>query len=80
MKQDQKRAIQQYWLPAEKAGHEEAAYHLCHAYADAAPKLALGYCHKALRSYRKLRKADEDNRAIVAQLHQHISRLEALAR
>ncbi|WP_157604157.1 hypothetical protein [Rhizobacter sp. Root1221] len=70
-------AIQQYWLPAEEAGHEEAAYHLCHAYADANPKLALGYCREALRRYRKLSEADENGGEVVAQLRRYISRLEA---
>jgi TPR repeat protein len=71
-------AIQKYWLPAEKAGHEEAAYHLCHAYADENRKLALGYCREALRRYNKLGEADEDNGEVVAQLRLYIARLEAM--
>ena len=78
VKQNSELAIQQYWLPAEKAGHEEAAYHLCHAYADENRKLALGYCREALRRYGKLSEADEDNSEVVAQIRRYISRLEAM--
>lgn len=77
VKQDRALAIQQYWLPAEKAGHEEAAYHLCHAYAEDNPKLALGYCREALRRYAKLGNTDGDNSEVVAQIRRHIARLEA---
>jgi TPR repeat protein len=69
-------AIQQYWLPAERAGHEEATYHLCHAYADEKPKLALGYCREAIRRYEKLGGADEGNREVIGQLRRYILRLE----
>lgn len=70
-------AIQKYWLPAEKAGHEEAAYHLCHAYADENRKAALGYCREALRRYRKLSDDDEENSEVISQLRRYISSLEA---
>lgn len=67
--------MQQYWLPAEKAGHEEAAYHLCHAYEEENPKLALGYCREALRRYGKVE--GTENGEVVAQLRLYINRLEA---
>jgi hypothetical protein len=70
-------AIQRYWLPAEKAGHEEAAYHLCHAYAAEAPKTALGYCREALRRYGKVGDKEGDNSVVVEQILKHIARLEA---
>ncbi|ARN22299.1 sel1 repeat family protein [Piscinibacter gummiphilus] len=69
-------AIQQYWLPAEKAGHEEAAYHLCHAYAEENRNVALGYCREALRRYGRLGETDEGDAAVVAQLRRYISHLE----
>ena len=75
VERDPERAIQQFWLPAERAGHEEAAYHLCHAYAEAEPLLALGYCREALRRYGKAGTA-EDNATVIAQLRRYIARLE----
>lgn len=77
VKRSSETAIQRYWLPAEKAGHEEAAYHLCHAYADDSRKLALGYCREALRRYNKLSDTGEDNSAVVSQIRRYISRLES---
>jgi TPR repeat protein len=74
VKQDRERAMQQYWLPADKAGHEEAAYHLCHAYAEDNSRLALGYCREALRRYGKIESAESGE--VVAQLRRYISRLE----
>lgn len=76
VKQNKEWAIQQYWLPAEKAGHEEAAYHLCHAYAKESPELALGYCREALRRYDKIGRTDGDTNEIIAQIRQLISWLE----
>lgn len=66
-------AINAYWRPAEQAGHDEAAYHLCHAYADGKSPLALGYCREALRRYQYNR--SEDNQ-IIGILRDYISRLE----
>ncbi len=55
VKKNQKLALK-YWNNATKAGHEESAYHLCHAYGENKtaiynPKLALGFCKEALRRY-----------------------------
>ncbi|MYN25625.1 sel1 repeat family protein [Duganella levis] len=66
-----------YWLPAAKAGHDEATYHLCHAYADAGSKLALGYCREALRRYNRTGSTDSEDSEVVAQIREYISRLEA---
>lgn len=77
VKQDRERAITLYWLPAGKFGHREAGYHLCHAYAESKPKVALGYCREALRRYNKAGTADGDDRTIVNQLRDYIKRIEA---
>ncbi|MYN39101.1 hypothetical protein GTP55_06925 [Duganella sp. FT109W] len=74
--QSSKTAIE-YWLPAAKAGHDEAAYHLCHAYADEGNQLALGYCREALRRYNKAGSTDSEDSEVVAQIREYISRLEA---
>lgn len=71
---DRLRAIQ-YWIPAEKLGHMEAGYHLCHAYAETNPPLALAYCRKALRRYGKLDMTDDETAKIVSQLKTHIAAL-----
>lgn len=70
-------AIERYWLPAEKAGHDEAAYHLCHAYADDGNQLALGYCREALRRYNTSTGTDHQESEIIAQLRKYIARLES---
>jgi TPR repeat protein len=77
VKQNSEIAIERYWLPAEKAGHEEAAYHLCHAYADEGNELALGHCREALRRYNKGGSADSEDSEVVAQLREYIAHLEA---
>lgn len=48
-----------YWEQAYKAGHEEAAYHLCHVYADRSqatynPDAARTYCTEALNRYGRI--------------------------
>lgn len=77
VKQNSALAIERYWLPAEKAGLDEASYHLCHAYADEGNKLALGYCREALRRYSQSGRADSSSSEVVAQIRKHLSRLEA---
>lgn len=77
VKQNSELAIERYWLPAEKAGHDEAAYHLCHAYADSGNKLALGYCREALRRYSNGGQTDGEDGVVVAQVRKYIARLEA---
>ncbi len=74
VKQSPEIAIERYWLPAAKAGHAEAAYHLCHAYADEGNQIALGYCREALRRYEKSERTDSE---AVAQIREYISHLEA---
>lgn len=76
VRQDRERAIQAYWLPAHKAGHDEAGYHLCHAYADERPKWALGYCREALQRYSKAGAAERGDQVVVDQLKNYIRRLE----
>lgn len=75
VEQNSKTAIE-YWLPAAKAGHHEAAYHLCHAYADAGNQLALGYCREALRRYNNGGSSDSEDSEVVAQIREYISHLE----
>ncbi|WP_374334821.1 hypothetical protein [Leeia sp.] len=54
VKADRNRAVDEFWRPAHKAGHEEATFHLCHVYADEQSPLALGYCREALRRYKAI--------------------------
>ena len=75
VEKDRMRAIQQYWIPAEQRGHDEAGYHLCHAYATSNPKLALGYCSEALRRYERQKALDVDESEVVSQLKKHITTL-----
>lgn len=77
VKQNSALAIERFWQPAEKAGHDEAAYHLCHSYVDEGSKLALGYCREALRRYTKGGRTDSDDSEVVAQIRKYLSRLEA---
>ena len=76
VEKDRQRAIREYWIPAEKQGHEEAAYHLCHAYAETEPKSALGYCREALRRYEKTKDQDDENAEVIAQLKKLVTSLE----
>lgn len=81
VKTDKLAAIR-YWKYTFKAGHEEAAYHLCHAYADRdeaaySPRAARGYCKEALRRYAMRKERGADNDVIVGQLNNY---LRALAR
>lgn len=77
VEQNKEKAIRQYWLPAENVGHEEATYHLCHAYSQEFPKLALTYCRAALHRYSKIGQPDRDVGEVIAQIQTQISRLEA---
>jgi hypothetical protein len=66
-----------YWKYAYKAGHDEAAYHLCHAYADRKraefnPRVAREYCTEALRRYAAHEQRDRGDDTIVRQLRQHL--------
>lgn len=76
---NQKAAID-YWNFSAKSGNEEAAYHLCDAYADRkqpsyAPEKALGYCKEALRRYGLLKDRDTQIDEIVAHIHKHLNAL-----
>lgn len=80
VKQNQKLALK-YWNNATKAGHEESAYHLCHAYGESKtatynPKLALGVCKEALRRYNQRIQNEEDSAEIIRQINVYISELE----
>jgi tetratricopeptide (TPR) repeat protein len=75
------RAIE-YWGYAVIAGHEEAAYHLCHTYGkvdepEYDPQRALGYCREAVRRYGQLKEQDQGTAEVIAQLKTYIERLEA---
>lgn len=76
VKQDSGRAIRDYWIPAFKTGHEEAAYHLCHVYADDHAHLALSHCREALRRYENMRKPEGDEGPVIEDLRRYIKRLE----
>jgi TPR repeat protein len=73
VQQDRKRALE-YWSLAYHAGHEEAAYHLCHAYmeeGEPADRRAQGraYCREASRRYARLdRKERKEAAEIMAQI------------
>jgi TPR repeat protein len=72
-----KQAALLYWKDAFKAGHDEAAYHLCHAYAVAkeptyAPKLARGMCKEALRRFTPREEGDSVDETI-ADIEMHLS-------
>lgn len=72
-----KAAAVDYWKYAYKAGHEEAAYHLCHARADAdeaaySRRAARGYCKEALRRYDRLKERGGSHDAIVGQLNKYL--------
>lgn len=76
-----KKAALEYWAYAMKAGNEEAAYHLCHAYGGEKeptynPGLAIGYCKEGLRRYLLLKERDEQLEDIVNQLRKYIRILE----
>ena len=67
-----------YWKRAYDRGHDEAAYHLCHSYADRdRPQydraLARGYCNEALRRYEALKDEDKE---ILSQLRNYLAKLE----
>ena len=69
---ENRKAAINYWNFAFDSGHDEAAYHLCHVYADRKKETfnaALGgqYCREALRRYGQLRKRKE-NREIDRQI------------
>ncbi len=75
-----KQAALAYWKDAFKAGHDEAAYHLCHAYAVAqeptyAPKLARGMCKEALRRYQP-QEAGDGAADTIADIKLHLSSTE----
>ena len=62
--QDQEKAIT-YWQKAIMMGHEEAEYHLCHAYADKDESTynlhkARQHCKKALLIYRGMEKPNKE--------------------
>jgi len=62
--QNQQKAIT-YWQQAIIMGHEEAEYHLCHAYADKKEGTynlhkARQHCKKALLIYRGMEEPDKD--------------------
>jgi TPR repeat protein len=68
-----------FWNYAFKAGHDEAAYHLCHAYADPkepsyAPGLARGMCAEALRRYGP-REGASESAEIVGYVQKYLDRL-----
>jgi len=82
---DRDRAVD-FWKYANKLGHAESAYHLCHVYAEPAapdydPKAALGYCRESLRRYTQSTTRGDGGESgrerIVAQLNGFIDRLEA---
>jgi TPR repeat protein len=69
-----------YWKYATKSGHEEAAYHLCHAYADReqatfSPKEARGYCKEALRRYGLLKDRGDGYDTIVSQINMYLRKV-----
>lgn len=69
-----------YWTYASNSGNEEAAYHLCHAYADRkeptySPVLGKQHCAEALRRYGLLKTTDNDHKTIVKQIKTHIQNL-----
>ena len=58
------------WKSAFAKGHEEAAYHLCHVYADSsqpeyAPELGRSYCLEAVRRYGALRDDERENAKVL---------------
>ena len=82
VKKDKALAIQ-YWNYATRAGNEESAYHLCHAYGEKNeptynPKIALTYCKEALRRYNQLPKGGEGGSDVVRQINAYIARLEKI--
>ena len=68
------------WRAAFERGHEEAAYHLCHTYAE--PKqveyssdLGFSYCTEALRRYRMLRDSDRENAKVIEYIQTYLRAL-----
>ena len=79
--QPNKMAAIEYWTYAMKSGNDEAAYHLCHAYADKKepmynPKKALGYCKEGLRRYSLLKNRNDQIEEVVVQLQKYVRKLE----
>jgi len=68
-----------YWQKAILMGHEEAEYHLCHAYADEGESTfhlakAKKHCKKALLIYRGMDKKDMEIINIIEKYKRQISR------
>lgn len=70
-----------YWKYAFKSGHDEAAYHLCHTYADPKqatyrPRVGREYCEEALRRYgAHAESARADSADIVGQVKEFLHAL-----
>jgi TPR repeat protein len=78
---DRPRALK-LWNEAFSRGHEEAAYHLCHFYADSREpeynvRLARGFCSEALRRYSLLKNSDEGSEQVVGLVQKYLASLPA---
>ncbi len=76
IEKDQQQAID-YWKQAILEGHDEAEYHLCHAYADNQqstynPPKAKKHCRKALLIYQSMEPQDTE---ILNDIRNYLSRL-----
>lgn len=65
-----------YWTEAAAQGHEEAEYHLCHAYADANastydPVKAIPHCDRAAKIYGAIQSRNEDQSIIFDQIQKY---------
>jgi len=70
-----------YWHRSSKAGNEEAAYHLCHVYADKKvptfdPKLGGEYCRETLRRYGLLKKSSENTNTILHDAQAYLRKMD----
>lgn len=68
------------WSAAFNRGHQEAAYHLCHVYADPKapeylPELGRSYCLEALRRYGAMRDSDRENAGLMEHIQAYLSAL-----
>ncbi|MEX2963468.1 sel1 repeat family protein [Microbulbifer sp. TYP-18] len=79
---NQEEAIE-YWTKAIALGHEEAEYHLCHAYGDEKqstydPKKAIPHCEKARFLYQGDQSIDQTNDFILNQIKGYLAELKAV--